>query len=422
MAFDFNKYQQSLARASTAVAARPPAVTTAAPTAPISTRAASTAPAAPAPTPTATAAANPYANQMTGLLAGNNDGYMAKDEINAAYMNIYGREADQAGLDYWYNEGKAGNINESNLKEALWNGAQGSQNIAARDDIANTFLQDGKFSTPGAQTWSDPAKFSPELNTGVNNKLAWNAADNKWELPEAAPVAPTPDTVTGGPAQTNQFPTNFDRQVTDSELVEMRVANLVKNGHPLLEQARQRTLEQFAARGLLNSSVAAQAAQEAVLAKAIEMAGPDAATMNRQGMANQSFQNEFAGREQIQNYGRENQYQDYLYNKDLMSLEYGFKADLLGRELSMRDQFSQTGEGRTELANSRQRYQGTITQYQRDYQDQYQQIVMAYDMDDGSKQAALSNLNERYDAMYETANAVYEKIPGWAQEWLVVRA
>lgn len=202
---------------------------------------------------------------------------------------------------------------------------------------------------------------------------------------------------------------DFNRQVTNDELVEQRVARLLESGHPLLEQVRQRTLEQFASRGLLNTSMAAQAAQEAVLTKAIEIASQDANTANRQGMANQAFQNEFAGREQIQDFTIDNQYQDFLHRGDLME-----------RELNLRNDLQADASVRDGLQTSRQRYQETLSQYQRDYQNQYQRLVEMEGVDAGTKNRMLDDLNLRYKATYDSTNAIYSKVPDWKNEWLSV--
>ncbi len=85
-----------------------------------------------------------------------------------------------------------------------------------------------------------------------------------------------------------------------NETIEGRIQNLLgvdKNGNysnPVVRQAVDRAMQAFAGRGLLNSSMAQQAAYEAAIAKAIEIAGPDAKTYFEQGRANQDASNLFA--------------------------------------------------------------------------------------------------------------------------------
>jgi hypothetical protein len=93
----------------------------------------------------------------------------------------------------------------------------------------------------------------------------------------------------------------LNRQVdATNETIEGRIQNLLgvgKDGNytnPVVRQAVDRAMQQFAGRGLLNSSMAQQAAYEAAIAKAIEIAGPDAKTYFEQGRANQDASNLFA--------------------------------------------------------------------------------------------------------------------------------
>ncbi len=91
-----------------------------------------------------------------------------------------------------------------------------------------------------------------------------------------------------------------------TETIEGRVQNLLavdaqgnyKNA--LVQQAREAAERQFAGRGLLNSSVSQEAAMQAAISKAIEIAGPDAQTYFSQGRANQDTLNTFK-RDEIAN-------------------------------------------------------------------------------------------------------------------------
>ena len=63
--------------------------------------------------------------------------------------------------------------------------------------------------------------------------------------------------------------------------------------NPVVQQAANSVMQQFAGRGLLNSSMASEAAYQAAMSKAIEIAGPDAQTYFAQGRANQDAANVF---------------------------------------------------------------------------------------------------------------------------------
>lgn len=49
------------------------------------------------------------------------------EKVNVAYLNLFGREAEAEGLDYWVDEIESGNISQSNMILALVNGAQDSE-------------------------------------------------------------------------------------------------------------------------------------------------------------------------------------------------------------------------------------------------------------------------------------------------------
>ncbi len=67
-------------------------------------------------------------------------------------------------------------------------------------------------------------------------------------------------------------------QVTPDQTVESRVAGILAGGSPLIEQARARSDMAMNSRGLVNSSIAATAADDASYRVALDIARPDAAT------------------------------------------------------------------------------------------------------------------------------------------------
>lgn len=100
-----------------------------------------------------------------------------------------------------------------------------------------------------------------------------------------------PDVQTKGPVQ---------RTVdAATETVEGRIGNLTKTDakgnytNPVLQQAAQQMQQQFAGRGLLNSSAAQQAAYQAALSQATNIAGADANIYSKQALANQDAANTF---------------------------------------------------------------------------------------------------------------------------------
>ena len=81
------------------------------------------------------------------------------------------------------------------------------------------------------------------------------------------------------------------RTVTPDELVENRINNLLASNNPYIQRARTSGLQFANQRGLLNSSIAAQASEEAAIARAGEIASQDANTYAQAALANQQAQN-----------------------------------------------------------------------------------------------------------------------------------
>jgi len=84
------------------------------------------------------------------------------------------------------------------------------------------------------------------------------------------------------------------RQVSANETVSGQMDKILASNSPLLQRAKTRAAQAANSRGLLNSSMGVQAGEEAVLTTAMPMAQQDASTFNKQGLTNQSAQNQFA--------------------------------------------------------------------------------------------------------------------------------
>jgi hypothetical protein len=145
----------------------------------------------------------------------------------------------------------------------------------------------------------------------------------------AAPVAAPPPSYAG--------PTS--REVAPQETIEGRIRNLLGTDaqgnytNPVVQQAANRAMQSMAGRGLLNSSMAQQAAIEAATGKAIEIAGPDAQTYFSQGRANQDATNVFSRD------GNSRTFDGLQLDKRLAQDESQF-----GRNLNLqRDQLTQSG-------------------------------------------------------------------------------
>jgi hypothetical protein len=180
-------------------------------------------------------------------------------------------------------------------------------------------------------------------------------------------------------------------QVTDSpmdprnETIEGRVSELLaadENGnytHPVVRQAVERQMQAFNARGMRNSSMAMQAAQEAAISKAIEIAGPD---------AERYFQNRRA------NVGEGN----------------NLARDDLAHE---RQQESRQDEQDFQL---RRDYQGAVQNVGTNFQRQLD-TINASNMTPEDKNIAIAQATQVRDGEIAYLNNVYSRMPRWSAEW-----
>jgi hypothetical protein len=102
-----------------------------------------------------------------------------------------------------------------------------------------------------------------------------------------------------GPAAPEQKPGSFTAQtynpftrtVDDKGLVQNQVDSILSKDGPLMQRARTTAQEQMNGRGLINSSMAIEAGQAAMLDKALPMAQQDAASLNQADSDNMAATN-----------------------------------------------------------------------------------------------------------------------------------
>ena len=169
----------------------------------------------------------------------------------------------------------------------------------------------GQTSSSGGSRFANPNDgFGPPSpgymsgsSTGRSPGLAWSALGTNAASRILGGGSGSSQYGSGGQSAPNGSATTFNPTLRDvdysRETIQGRLGNLLGTDahgnytNSVVRQAADKAMEQFASRGLLNSSMAAQAAQEAAIAKAIEIAGPDAQTYFSQGRANQDAQNVF---------------------------------------------------------------------------------------------------------------------------------
>lgn len=158
--------------------------------------------------------------------------------------------------------------------------AQRSAELGLNKDQISTALTIGR----GGDQWQqDPTKVDQWVNDTATNGYQW--ADNGAIIAAAR----------GNLPQTNmeRIGTPSRWEVTPDQTVEGRINNLTDPNNPIIQQARFRANAAMNDRGLLNSSIAATAADSAAYEAAIPIAQADAATTAKAASYNADQQNQF---------------------------------------------------------------------------------------------------------------------------------
>jgi hypothetical protein len=176
-------------------------------------------------------------------------------------------------------------------------------------------------------------------------------------------------------------------QVQGNETVAGQLGDLLKSGSPLLEQSRNRAIVQAAGRGLQNSTLAAQAGEEAFISAAVPIAATDAATFSQRAQGNQAAQNQFGqNQQQFEHQGQLNT-QDHLQrlveqsqagdiNSRLQLEQAGYNSSLSAQENIQRmEQLRLEGD-----------IQGTLALQQFNYATMQAQQQQGYALELGNQQ------------------------------------
>lgn len=248
------------------------------------------------------------------------------------------------------------------------------------------------------------------LNLDISGKLQQAMQQN---------IENTPS-VNYNPAQLVQ--TNVTPQMT----VQGQLNQVLKANSPLMQQARTEAMQQAASQGLLNSSLAGTAGEQALLKQALNIATPDAETYRGVGMANTQAANTMnlanaQNSMQAQQINSANTLQRNIANAELGAKVGMFNADLVYRgadsDANRRFQNYQLNTslatdlfGRQMDNDNKLKLQDIEQRYQKDIQgslnasSMYNSLVdqmgriNAMDVPGESKQSMLNNLFDVFDS------------------------
>ena len=225
----------------------------------------------------------------------------ARSGIIAAYQSLLGRAPLEDGLNYWLGTMRDG----ASLPQVLYNIRQspefGGRITGAVDSLFRQFVQRGateeekRSFLERAKGGMTLAQIEEEIRAlGATTDTTTNPDTG---VPQAADPTPTPtgsqtgtqdaldetqtyDAETAGSSGTAEAigAETPDREVQPEETVQYQLAQILGSDSPLMQRARTQGLQFANRRGLLNSSIGAQAAQTAMLDQALPIAQQDART------------------------------------------------------------------------------------------------------------------------------------------------
>lgn len=332
-------------------------------------------------------------------------------QAQSLYESNLGRQGDAEGVAFWTNElasGKSAADVGSAFKESarqtydnyLTNPNDPNKSNATISGLLSGDVQSSQQNAVGTFSGERQDNARTALDNGIYNNLY---SDQKKTL--AAPAYQSPAYA----PQTNR---TVDAA---NETIEGRITGLLSANNPVIQQAGNRAMQQFQQRGLLNSSMAIQAANEAMTAKAIEIAGPDAATYTKTGMLNQTEGNDFAQAEQQFGYDMQKQAADNAARGSLQTQQDA--AALIRQNAGNADTIAANAAKAAE--NSSRLYADGVNTIEREYLA----AVDSINNQDITPEVKTQRIAERRaltDMTINAWNAASRSLPGWSEQWAVL--
>lgn len=290
--------------------------------------------------------------------------------MDSAYRKMYQDQVGKSGSGETYDFWRARPI-----------GKEYQPTVAKMDSLGESYYG-GQYKTKASEqaAWDNLISQSG-LGADEFNNLYGKYMD-RIPVEELKQLAPG-----GGPA----YPANFNSQVdAGTETIEGRIQNLLNANNPVIRQAGERAMGQFAQRGLLNSSMAIEAANEAMISKAIEIAGPDAQRYFQNRRENVDWQNKFSQNEQL----------------------HGYDLEKIDAQARASENLASSNHARTLQTNYLQSIQSAESQMQR-----FIQSIQASDIPPEAKTAQIQQMQLSFNNTISMMKAAYKNMPQWVDEW-----
>jgi hypothetical protein len=324
------------------------------------------------------------------------------------YKNTFGREGDAEGVNYWAGKLASG-ASVADVTGQVKDAAKGTyQNYLTNPnaygaDIGNVLSKDLQAgATPGQVAGSTTKQMVKNgINPGIYEQLygkdPQQPAQQQPSIVQAAGYTPAK---LGNPTAWN---------VTPEQTVEGRINGILNAESPIIQMARTRAKESANERGLLNTSMGAQAGEMAAYSAALPIAQADAATFAKASGYNADMKNQFDVRnvDSLNSAGQFNaNAQNVLTGQQLSAntqrtiaeLETQTRTSLAYLDAQTKTNLANMDAGtRTQLATIEANYKG-LMQSNASASDLYRQVTqnimnisLSKEMDGPAKQTAVNN-------------------------------
>lgn len=353
------------------------------------------------------------------------------------YRTALGRDAEASGKAYWENEvktlgadeaynrfltaanrnGEVVNAPKTWQEASTYTGPQSVNRTTPVDDWGRNVLGreltgqelatwQSRFADAGGKSIGDvEAVFSDFTNTfgsEVKRPMDWATASR-----------------INSPAKTQPIPTgvstldlnDLDRRTIDprTETVKGQMLDLLKEGSPYIEQAKYDAMRTAAERGMLNTTMAASAGEDAAIRSALNIATPDAGYYNKASDYNTAIRNDARkwNAEQLNQFAANQQ--QFFNQAELQRMQQG-------HQLTLAQLQDATDRWKTQTQDATSRY-NTDAQYKQQADNNKKSLVnnvmMNMDLSPDRKAAMLEALGEGSSARKEKqADGSYKVIPG----------
>ena len=261
---------------------------------------------------------------------------------------------------------------------------------------------------------------APQIGQAWNQNYGWNPGQS---VNQASASVTAPTVGTGG---SNVSAANWN--VDNNQLVEGRLKGLLSQDNPLVQMAKTQGLENAQQRGLLNSSLGAEAGTLAHYQYAMPIAQADATMFGNAARTNAENQTQanLTGAQIAANKDIANANISADLQRAQMGYENAIQLAGINAQARMAELDKQNANAFAQLDKQqsyaiRNSYLSSMTSANSQMQS-FINSVQAADMPDDAKTAQINAAQESFNNTIRYMDAAYSRMPSWSKEWSLLPA